>query len=99
MSVVPRGRREILRLAAAAAVVVLLAWQGYLAYERRATSGRLFGSGSIEATEVAVSPRVPGRVVRMLVGEGDQVHAGQLLAELDPREARAQADQARAAVD
>ncbi len=99
MGVVPRGRRQILRMAAATVVVALLAWQGYVAYERRATAGRLFGSGSIEATEVAVSPRVPGRVIRMLVSEGDQVHAGQVLAEMDPREAHAQVDQARAAVE
>ncbi len=99
MSAVPRGRRGILQMVAAAVVVVLLAWEGYLAYERRATAGRLFGSGSIEATEIAVSPRVPGRVVRMLVSEGDQVQAGKVLAEMDAREARAQVDQARAAME
>lgn len=47
---------------------------------------------------VEVSSKIPGRVIRMLVKEGDQVQAGQVLAEMDPQEARAQLDQARAQV-
>ena len=45
---------------------------------------------------VAVGARVPGRVARYLVEEGDRVRKGQALVELDDREYRAAADRARA---
>jgi len=80
------------------AVLAVLAWAGWWLYEQRATAGRLFGSGSIEATQVDVSPKVSGRVIRLMVDEGDRVRAGQVLAELAPQEASAQVAQAEAAV-
>ncbi len=46
---------------------------------------QLFGVGVVEARRsYAVGPTVPGRVLRVLVDVGDQVKAGQLLAEMDP---------------
>ncbi|MEZ5666937.1 MAG: HlyD family efflux transporter periplasmic adaptor subunit [Alphaproteobacteria bacterium] len=55
------------------------------------------GNGRIEAEQVTVATRVPGRVDDVLVEEGDSVAAGQVLAlmdtaELDASLARAQAD-------
>lgn len=45
----------------------------------------IFGVGTVEARHVyAIGPSVPGRVRRVLVDVGDQVQAGQLLAEMDP---------------
>lgn len=45
----------------------------------------LFGIGTVEARHVyAIGPSAPGRVRRVLVDVGDQVQAGQLLAEMDP---------------
>jgi len=95
----PKGRRTILWVAALVlAALVLLAWGGWRLYEQRAGTGRLFASGSIQATEVDVSPKVAGRIVRLAVDEGDRVKAGQVLAELEPAEASAQVAQASAAV-
>lgn len=85
-------------IAVAALVVILAGWEGWRLYKERADAGRLFGSGSIEATEIDVTPRVAGRVVGLLVKEGDRVKAGQILAELEPQEATAQVAQAQAAV-
>lgn len=45
---------------------------------------------------VAIGARVPGRVARYLVDEGDRVREGQPLVELDAREYRAAVDRARA---
>ena len=95
----PRRRFPAPRvIAVAALVVILVGWEGWRLYKGRAEAGRLFGSGSIEATEIDVTPRVAGRVVRLLVKEGDRVRGGQILAELAPQEAAAQVAQAQAAV-
>jgi len=78
--------------------LALLAWGGWRLYEQRASAGRLFGSGSIEATRVDVSSKVAGRIIKLSVDEGDRVKAGQVLIELEPQEASAQVAQAQAAV-
>lgn len=45
----------------------------------------VFGIGTVEARlSYAVGPVAPGRVLRVLVDEGDEVSAGQLLAEMHP---------------
>ncbi len=94
-----RKRRQVPPVIALVAVVVVVAgWEGWRVYQQRATAGRLFASGSIEATEVNVSPKIPGRVTKLLAKESDRVRAGQVLAEMEPQESQAQVDQARAAV-
>ncbi|OGK81903.1 MAG: hypothetical protein A2X52_21445 [Candidatus Rokubacteria bacterium GWC2_70_16] len=64
-----------------------------------AYGGRLLGgspnlavsvTGTIEATQVDVSARIAGRIRRLHVKEGDRVAEGQLLAELDDEELRAE---------
>jgi HlyD family secretion protein len=49
-------------------------------------SSPLSASGRIEVTEVGVSSKVGGRVVRLLAKEGDEVKAGQLLAVIEGEE-------------
>lgn len=68
-------------------------------------AGIAAGNGRLEATEVDVASKLAGRLVGVAVREGDQVTAGQLLAELDAddlkaqqRAAEAQVRQARAGV-
>jgi HlyD family secretion protein len=58
-------------------------------------------SGNVEATDVTVSPEVPGRIVEMRLSEGDRVKAGDLIARIDTRDTelqlrRAGADRAAA---
>jgi HlyD family secretion protein len=57
------------------------------------------GVGTVEAkTVVRVSAKITGRLVSVLVDQGDSVRAGQLVATLDRAEQQAQVAQAEAAV-
>ena len=53
--------------------------------------------GEAEATEVRISGKVPGRIERFLVDEGDQVKKGDTVAILDSPEVMAKFNQAQAA--
>lgn len=80
-------------------VLVIAAVLGVRTYTRIAASKELdralVASGTIEATEADISPEVSGRIVEMLVDEGDSVIKGQVIAVLDDEEIRAQVEQAR----
>jgi HlyD family secretion protein len=62
-------------------------------------AGGLTASGFIEAEEVAVASELGGRVVELLVDEGEDVAAGQTLVRLDGALLEAQIEAARAALD
>ena len=52
---------------------------------RRDVSPSVFGIGTVDARlSFSVGPVTPGRVLRVLVDQGEAVKAGQLLAEMDP---------------
>ena len=57
------------------------------------------GNGRIEATEVDIATKLPGRLSEILVREGDMVKAGQVLARLDTNELQARLKQAEAQVE
>jgi len=56
-------------------------------------------SGTIEVDEAHVGPRAGGRVEKILAWEGDHLHEGQLIAQLDASELRARRDLAAAQID
>ncbi len=89
------GRRltlvGLLALAVAGAV-----WN--LRWPQQGATGVVEVSGTVEATQVDVTPKISGRLVRILVREGDTVRAGQVVAELEPEELEAQVEQAQAAL-
>lgn len=58
--------------------------------------GFVSGNGRIEATEVDIATRRAGRVVAMLVDEGDFIVPGQILAEMQIDVLEAQRDETRA---
>lgn len=60
-----------------------------------AVSSTLTGSGTVETTEVTISPEISGRVVEVLVNEGDQVNTGDTLFKLDTTLLAAQLNQAK----
>ena len=88
--------RKVLPLVVLVAVVAA----GYAIWSRLdgrdATPGLVSGNGRIEATEVDVATRLPGRVAEILVGEGEFVKAGQPLARMQVDSLQAQRDEAQA---
>src|SRR5512133_2837311 len=56
-------------------------------------------SGTIEVDEAHVGPRSGGRVEKSLAWEGDHLHEGQLIVQLDASELRARRDLAAAQID
>lgn len=55
--------------------------------------------GRAEAKEVDINTKIAGRVIKLLVKEGDKVEQGQLLARIDNRDLVAKADQAKAGIE
>lgn len=56
-------------------------------------------SGTIELDEAHVGPRMGGRVEKIFAQEGDQLHAGQPIVQLDAEELKARRDLAAAQID
>ncbi|HAR94466.1 MAG TPA: ABC transporter substrate-binding protein [Deltaproteobacteria bacterium] len=84
----------ILGVAAVIFAVVLLA--RYLL--RNGPENELRLSGNVEVTEANLGFKYPGRIVELLVEEGDQVREGQTIARLDSAEAEAVTAQSRSAL-
>jgi HlyD family secretion protein len=80
---------------AAAIIAALIA--GFIVSRMRPV-GAIEGSGTIEATESDLSPKVQGRLVALRVRDGDRVRKGQVLALLEQRNPKLNLDQARANV-
>lgn len=85
----------------AAAVVLLAVLAAGLVYwapwkTQGPGEGFVSGNGRIEATEVAVATKQAGRVLDILVGEGDFVTAGQPVARMQIDSLQAQRDEAMA---
>lgn len=70
-----------------AAVAAGAAWKG--ARQEAMPDGLAWGNGRIEATEVQVATKRPGRVREILVDEGDAVTAGQVVARMDTQDLEA----------
>jgi HlyD family secretion protein len=66
-------------------------------WDARPDNGTVFASGTMDATEIAVSFRVPGILHSRPVEEGSRVKPGELLAALDERESVARLHQVQAA--
>ncbi|AZC40679.1 HlyD family secretion protein [Pseudomonas chlororaphis] len=64
----------------------------------RLPEGLNMGNGRLEATEVQIASKTPGRLAEVLVDEGDKVSKDQLLARMDTRTLEAQRAQAEADV-
>ncbi|GMP08822.1 HlyD family efflux transporter periplasmic adaptor subunit [Bradyrhizobium sp. TM239] len=83
-----------------AAIAVLVAGGGYYYWQHRDTNtlpaGFARGNGRIEAVEIDIATKTPGRIREILVNEGDFVRAGQILARMDTEQLQAQRRQAEA---
>jgi membrane fusion protein (multidrug efflux system) len=90
--------RTKLILAVVAVVVILAAGAWFVRYK---THGQFFqetNDATIMADAVAIAPRVNGYVSQVLVGDNDDVRAGQPLLRIDARDYQAQVEQARAQI-
>lgn len=79
----------------------LIAAGGYgywTSLRERLPEGLVTGNGRLEATEVQIASKYPGRLAEVRVREGEHVVQGQVLARLDTRTLEAQRTQAAAEV-
>jgi len=86
-----------LRIVVVVVILVVIAIFIYNSLYHREDTASLRVSGNIEVTEIRMSFRIPGKLERRLVDEGDAVAAGQSLARLEATDqriavARAEAD-------
>ncbi|NRP28157.1 MULTISPECIES: HlyD family secretion protein [unclassified Marinobacterium] len=87
--------KKKLLIVAAAAVVIALAWWGWTELaDSGPGEGFVNGNGRIEATEIDIATKLPGRIEDILVREGDFVVAGQPLARMQLETLEAQRDEA-----
>jgi HlyD family secretion protein len=94
----PEKRAKVnfpLLVLAFAIVAALVAW---VIFSRTRPVAGIAASGTIEATESDVSPKVEGRLAELRVHDGDEVTKGQVLAVLERLDPTLNLDQARAAV-
>ncbi|HLC41566.1 MAG TPA: biotin/lipoyl-binding protein, partial [Methylomirabilota bacterium] len=72
---------------------------GYQAFRNNQAAPRALSvTGTIEATQVEVTPKYTGRIVTLPVQEGAQVQKGHLLAALDDMELQAEVSRLQAAL-
>lgn len=82
----------------ALAAIAGIAWYVWEQSNGGLPPGFASGNGRVEAEQIDVATRTPGRVERILVSEGDLIEAGQVLAVMDTRELKAQLARAKAEV-
>lgn len=80
-------------IAALSAIAAAALWTGQSAQE----SGLIQVNGRIESDQIVVSARVPARIAELLVREGQQVQAGQVMLKLSDEAVGARTSQAEAA--
>lgn len=91
------SRKKKLLATVAAASVVALAWWGWTKLaDSGPGEGFISGNGRIEATEIDIATKLPGRIEDILVREGDFVATGQPLARMQLETLDAQRDEALA---
>lgn len=82
-------------------VIAAAAGGGYAYWKSQQTELPAYiasGNGRIESEEIRIATKYAGRVEEVLVDEGDQVSAGQILARMDTAELKASQARARAEV-
>lgn len=88
-----RGSRRVSELTRAAGALTLLLLLAGCGVRGKAVSG------TIEVDEAHVGPRFSGRVEKIFAREGDHLHEGQLIAQLEAPELQARRELARAQID
>lgn len=95
-----RGIRVVTIICALALIGAGAWYWWWQAKQHSLPEGIAKSNGRIEAEQVEIAAKLPGRIVAILVREGDTVQAGQVLARMDTAqlEAQLQAEQAQVGV-
>jgi HlyD family secretion protein len=95
------ARKRWLKVALVLAVVIGGAGGGlywWLNLQPQLPLGIAFGNGRIEAQEIDIDTKFPGRIAEILADAGDMVNAGQVVARMDTRDLSASLKKSQAAV-
>jgi HlyD family secretion protein len=65
-------------------------WYWWRQHENFVPAGIVWSNGRTDAEEIDIDTKFPGRVLELLVDEGDLVKAGQIIARMDTRDLEAQ---------
>lgn len=90
--------RPIVAIAALLAALAALGWYVWDQNTGQLPAGFATGNGRIEADQIDIATRTPGRVAEILASEGALVQKGDILAIMDTRELEAQLARAEADV-
>jgi HlyD family secretion protein len=90
--------RNIIFILLGAAVIAAAIYAWTILRTPALPAGFAQGNGRLEATQVYVSTKYPGRIAEVLVNEGDTVEAGQVVARMDTTALEAQLREAEAQI-
>ncbi|WP_213773714.1 HlyD family efflux transporter periplasmic adaptor subunit [Bradyrhizobium sp. dw_78] len=90
----PGGRSKMQLWLVLAGLLVILGggaggWYWWTHHQAALPDGIVWGNGRLEADDIDITPKFPGRVATLLVDEGDLVKAGQVVARMDTRDTEA----------
>jgi HlyD family secretion protein len=71
-------------------------WYWWKLHQAALPDGIVWGNGRLEADDIDITPKYPGRIATLLVDEGDLVKAGQIVVRMDTRDAEATLQKAEA---
>ncbi|TCV98065.1 HlyD family secretion protein [Biostraticola tofi] len=86
------GKKPLIMLAVVVLVMIVVGLYFWLTTRNQETTDDAF----IEGDAVTIAPRIGGYVVNLAVGDNQRVRKGDLLAQIDPRDAMAERDRAQA---
>ena len=90
--------RVLILVALAAALLGSGGWYYWMRQQSRLPDGIAMGNGRLEAQEIDIAAKYPGRIAAVLVDEGDPVEAGQILARMDTKDLEAALNGAEARI-
>lgn len=94
----PRVSRRTLIIGGVVILAAGAAAAGYFLTRPALPAGFAGGNGRLEANQVYISSKYPGRIAEVLFNEGDTVEAGQVLARMDTSALEAQLREAQAQI-
>ena len=85
----------------AGVVIILVALAAFVLYmsDEKEVAGILQANGQVRGTEITVSSKIPGKLERVLINEGQSIAKGDLIADISSDEIQARIEQASARVE